>query len=56
MTGFVVQGHILLSQQTSVSNCFYYMITIALSVKQIVWYEYWCGFNLKHNSIHVWRM
>ncbi len=27
-------------QHTSVSNCFYYMVTIALSVKQIVWCIY----------------
>ncbi len=27
-----------MSQHTSVSNCFYYAIAIALSVKQIVWY------------------
>ncbi len=26
----------VMSQNTSVSNCFYYVITIALSVKQIV--------------------
>ncbi len=26
----------IMSQHTSVSNCFYYMLTIALSVKQII--------------------
>ncbi len=28
----------VMSQHTSVSNCFYYLITIALSVKQIIWF------------------
>ncbi len=40
----------VMSQNTSVSNCFYYVITIALSVKLIVWYV------LNHSSVHLWRM
>ncbi len=44
-----------MSHHTSVSNCFYYVITIALSVNQIVWYKYLC-FNLNPSSIHLWRM
>ncbi len=45
----------VMSQHTSVNNCFYDMVTIALSVKQIVWYEYLCGFNLNHSSVHLWQ-
>ncbi len=41
---------------TRVSNCFYHVVTIALSVKQISWYEYLCDFNLNHSCIHLWRM
>ncbi len=41
---------------TSMSNCFYHMVTIALSVKQINWYEYLCDFNLNHSCIHLWKM
>ncbi len=41
---------------TSVSNRFYYVITIALADKQIVWYEYLWVFNLNPNSVYLWRM
>ncbi len=46
----------VMSQHTSVSNYFYYIITIALSAKQIVWYKYLCVFNLNHSSVHLWGM
>lgn len=39
-------------QHTSVSNCIYNMITIALFVKQIVIYEYLYSFNQNHSSVH----
>ncbi len=44
----------VMSQQTSVSNCFYYMLTIALSVQQIIWCKYLRIFNLNHCSVHLW--
>ncbi len=46
----------VMSQQTSVSNCFYYMLTIALSVQQIIWCKYLRIFNLNHCSVHLWTI
>ncbi len=45
-------------QHTSLSNCFYYMITIALSLltDRLICTEYWCGFDLNHSNIHLWGM
>ncbi len=49
---------IVMSQHTSVSNCFHYVITIALSVitDRLVCTEYKCVFNLNHSSVHLRRM
>ncbi len=44
-----------MSHHTSVSNCFHYVITIALSVitDRLICTEYLCVFNLKHSSVHL---
>ncbi len=38
-------------------NCFYYVVPIALSVKQIVSYvlSYLCTFGLNHSGLYLWR-
>ncbi len=48
----------VMSQHTSVSNCFHYVVTIVLSVitDHLICTEYLCAFNLNHCSIHLWRM
>ncbi len=45
----------VMSRHSSVSNCFYYVVTIALSV---ITHRLMClcTFNLKHSSVHLWRM
>ncbi len=45
----------VMSQHTSVSNCFYYLVTIALSVITdcLTCFEYLCVFDLNHSSIHL---
>ncbi len=45
----------LISHHTSVSKCFYYVVTIALSVitDRLTCTEYLCVFNLKHSSVHL---
>ncbi len=49
----------VMPHHTSVSyiNCFYYVVTIALSVKQIIWYvlSYLWIFYLNYSSVHLWR-
>ncbi len=44
-------------RHNSVSNCFHYVVTIALFL-QIFWYvlSYLCVFDLNHSSVHLWRM
>ncbi len=38
--------------------CFYYVITIALSVITdcLIYTKYLCIFNIKHSSVHIWKM
>ncbi len=45
-------------QHTSVSNCFYYVITIVLSVitERLICTEQLCIFNLNHISTHLWMI
>jgi len=42
----------------SVSNCFYYVVTIALSVitDRLICIELFMCFNINHCSIHLWGM
>ncbi len=39
-------------------NCFYHVVTIALSVITdcLICTEYLCVLNLNHSSVHLWRM
>ncbi len=48
----------VMSHYTSVSNCFYYVVTIALSVITdcLICMECFCIFNLNHSSIHLLGM
>ncbi len=54
----VILDPTVMSQHTSMSNCFYYMVTIALSVITylLIGTEYLCIFNLNHSSVYLWRM
>ncbi len=47
-----------MSQHTSVSNCFFYVVTIGLSIitVNVMCTEYLCVFNLNHSSVHLCRM
>ncbi len=49
----------VMSQHTSMSKCFHYVVTIAFSLLQIVWYVLSCFiafFYLNHSSVHLWGM
>ncbi len=45
----------VMSQHTSVSYCFNYVVTIALSViaDRLICIEYLCVFDLNHSSVHL---
>ncbi len=45
-------------QHISVSDCCYYVVTIArcLLTDRLICTEYLCIFNLNHSSVHLFRM
>ncbi len=48
----------VMPHHTSVSNCFYYVITIDLSfiTDRLKCTEYVCIFDWNHSSVHLWRI